>query len=177
MRYMLAVHRVRRILDLFSLLEGLGDCVLPDGPTARGAATSWRVYLVGVNLRRGPRVGRDVVESLGELYGEFLDFFEERLCVMDADAMDEEDDSACAGDGDEHPGVDGRPKTAACEIDAPWLTRAVLTAIRRGRSRRESWGSGRRGLRRRLRAKGRCDRQASRESTSRRRRSCPRRSR
>jgi len=33
--------------------------VLPDGPTARGAATSWRVYLVSqVMISVGPPVGR-----------------------------------------------------------------------------------------------------------------------
>jgi hypothetical protein len=35
------------------------DCVLPDGPTARGAATSWRVYLSWVFGCLGPPVGRD----------------------------------------------------------------------------------------------------------------------
>ena len=44
---------------------------------------------------------------LRQLGGEFFDFDEERPVVVDADAVGEEDDAACSGDGDQHPGVDG----------------------------------------------------------------------
>ena len=33
--------------DLFIVSQLVRDLVLPDGPAARGAATSWRVYLSG----------------------------------------------------------------------------------------------------------------------------------
>jgi hypothetical protein len=36
------------------MLSRLKDCVLPDGPAARGAATSWRVYRSGDAIFRGP---------------------------------------------------------------------------------------------------------------------------
>jgi len=53
----------------------------------------------------GPRVARRI-NSLWHLGGEFFDLDEERPVVVDADAVNEEDDSTRAGDGDEHPGVD-----------------------------------------------------------------------
>jgi len=45
---------------------------------------------------------------LWHLCGEFFDFDEERAGVVDADAVCKEDDAACSGNGDEHPGVDGQ---------------------------------------------------------------------
>jgi hypothetical protein len=44
---------------------------------------------------------------LRQLGGELFDLDEERLVVVNADAMYEEDDSASASDGDEHPYVNG----------------------------------------------------------------------
>jgi hypothetical protein len=54
----------------------------------------------------GPRVARHVC-LLWEFGGEFFDFDEQRPGVVNVDAVGEEDDSACAGHGEEHPGVDG----------------------------------------------------------------------
>jgi hypothetical protein len=49
----------------------------------------------------GPPVGRDdVLRRLRHLDGEFFDLFEQRFVVLDPEAVNQEDDSACAGDGD-----------------------------------------------------------------------------
>jgi hypothetical protein len=57
--------------------------------------------------RSGPVRQDTVSNQLGQLGGKLLDLDEEGLVVVDANAVDEEDDATGAGDGDEHPCMDG----------------------------------------------------------------------
>ena len=53
-------------------LKFIFECVLPDGPPTRSAATSWRVYLFPeITICGGPPVGREEATSVGFYAGLF----------------------------------------------------------------------------------------------------------